>query len=164
MARTAERRPQPKETRSDMPATFQVYPHLNIVLVLFRDDITVEQNIETFLRYRSDSLFDGGQHILLDVMDCKFPEGFFAETARLAHRLSAYHEARDPRARTSIFAPGKVNHGICRLYRDAVRARGPYPLEVFRDPAEALLYAELDPRDREVRGLLGRIGPRAASS
>ncbi|MGP6087606.1 hypothetical protein [Antarctobacter jejuensis] len=124
----------------------------------------MDQNIETLLRYRSDPLFDGGQHILLDVMDCTFPENFFAETARLAHRLTAYHEARDPRARTSIFAPGKVNFGICKLYRDAVRARMPYPLDVFRDPESALVYAELDPRDPEVRTLLGGIGAGLASS
>ncbi|WP_305968010.1 MULTISPECIES: hypothetical protein [unclassified Mameliella] len=147
-----------------MPATYQVYPRLNIVLVLFRGEITVNQNMETLLRYRSDPLFDGGQHTLLDVMDCQFPDDFFAETARLAHRLSAYHEARDPRARTSIFAPGKVNYGICRLYRDAVKAQRPYPLEVFRDPTDALLYAELDPGDREVQGLLGRSTLTAASS
>lgn len=98
-----------------MPATYRVLPHLNIVLVRFRGDVTVDQNIETFLRYRADPQFDGGQHILLDVMDCAFPRNFFAETARLAKRLTVYHSARDPRARTSIFAPGKVNYGICKL-------------------------------------------------
>ncbi len=147
-----------------MPASYQVLPHLNIVLVLFRGNITVDQNIETLLRYRADPLFDGGQHILLDVMDCKFPDNFFAETARLAHRLTAYHEARDPRARTSIFAPGKVNFGICKLYRDSVRARMPYPLDVFRDPQSALLYAELDLMDPEVRVLLGGYPAGFASS
>lgn len=147
-----------------MPASYEVYPHLNSVLVLFRGNITVEQNIDAFLRYRSDPLFDGGQHILLDVMNCRFPDGFFAEILRLAHRLNAYHEARDPRARTSIFAPGKVNYGVCRVYRNTVRAMRPYPLEVFRDPDEALLYVELDPRDREAQGLLGRSGLTTASS
>ncbi|WP_323767236.1 hypothetical protein [Antarctobacter sp.] len=147
-----------------MPATYRVLPHLNIVLVLFRGDITVDQNIETLLRYRSDPMFDGGQHILLDVMDCKFPEGFFAETARLANRLTSYYEARDPRARSSIFAPGKVNYGICKLYRDAVQAKMPYPVDVFRDPESALLYAELDPRDREVQGLLGQVALGFASN
>lgn len=146
-----------------MPASFRVFPHFNIVLVLFRDDITVDQNIETLLEYRSDPLFDGGQHILLDVNDCRFPDGFFAETARLASRLTAYHTARDPRARTSIFAPGKVNFGICRLYRDAVRAKMPYSLDVFRDPDSALAYAELDPRDPEVRILLSAGGAGLAS-
>lgn len=141
-----------------MPASYRIYPHLNIVLVLFRGDITVDQNVETLTRYREDPLFDGGQHILLDVMDCRFPENFFAEMGRIAQRLTAYHEARDPRARTSIFAPGKVNFGICKLYRDTVRARMPYPLDVFRDPESALVYAELDPRDPEVRGLLGNVG------
>lgn len=147
-----------------MPATYRVMPQLNIVLVLFRGDITVDQNVETLLRYRSDPLFDGGQHTLLDVMDCTFPEGFFAETARLANRLRSYHEARDPRARSSIFAPGKVNYGICKLYRDAVQAKMPYPVDVFRDPESALRYLDLDPADRRVRGLLGQVTQGFASN
>ncbi|CAN0585359.1 unnamed protein product [Ectocarpus sp. 12 AP-2014] len=147
-----------------MPATYRVLPQLNIVLVLFRGDITVDQNVETLLRYRSDALFDGGQHTLLDVMDCTFPEGFFAETARLANRLRSYHEARDPRARSSIFAPGKVNYGICKLYRDAVQAKMPYPVDVFRDPESALRYLALDPADHRVRGLLGQVTQGFASN
>ncbi|SNS18085.1 hypothetical protein [Antarctobacter heliothermus] len=147
-----------------MPATYRVLPQLNIVLVLFRGDITVDQNVETLLRYRSDPLFDGGQHTLLDVMDCTFPDGFFAETARLANRLRPYHEARDPRARSSIFAPGKVNYGICKLYRDAVQAKLPYPVDVFRDPESALRFLDLDPVDIEVRGLLGQATRGFASS
>lgn len=140
-----------------MPASYQVLPHLNIVLVLFRGDITTDQNVDTLLRYRSDPLFDGGQNILVDVMDCRFPDDFFAEMVQLEHRLRAFRQARDPRARTSIFAPGKVNYGICRLYRDSVQAVMPYPIDVFRDPRQALQYVHLDPDDREVRALLGQV-------
>lgn len=147
-----------------MPASYRVLPHLNIVLVLFRGDITVDQNIETLLRYRADPQFDGGQHILVDVMDCRFPGDFFSDMARLAHRLTSFREARDPRARTSIFAPDKVNYGICKLYRDKAQVNAPYPLEVFRDARSALSYVELDPKDKEVGSLLGTIGAGAASS
>lgn len=137
-----------------MPASYTVMPELNIVLVKFTGDITVDQNVACLLAYRDDPDFDGAQHILLDVQSCRFPERFFEETQRIADRLAPFHVARDPRARTSIYAPGKVNYGICKLYRDAVLARMPYPLEVSRDPQEALAYAELDPERRDLRALL----------
>ncbi|GAA4220740.1 hypothetical protein GGQ68_000414 [Sagittula marina] len=137
-----------------MPASFKILTEMNIVLVRFEGDITVDQNVDCLGAYREDPQFDGGQHILLDVANCTFPERFFEETQRLADRLTAFHTARDPRARTSIYAPGKVNFGICKLYRDTVRARMPYPLEVSRTAEDALRYAELDPRDPAARRLL----------
>ncbi|MBN7783804.1 hypothetical protein JYP51_02665 [Ponticoccus gilvus] len=138
-----------------MPASYRIVPQLNLYLVAFRGDITVDQNMEVYRAYRADPLYDGGQHLLLDAEGCRFPENFFAEVQRIAMRMTPYSEARDPRARTAIYAPQKVAFGICRLYRDAVKDKIPYHLGVYRDPVEALEALGLDVRDPGVRGLLG---------
>jgi hypothetical protein len=143
-----------------MPASYRIVPQLNLYLVEFRGDITVEQNMEVYQAYRADPLYDGGQHLLLDTEGSRFPDNFFIETQRIAMRMAPYSVARDPRARTSIYAPEKVPYGICRLYRDAVRAKIDYEIEVFRDPVAALEFLDLDTRDPAVRSLLltGRTG------
>lgn len=137
-----------------MPASYTILPHLNLYLVEFRGDITVDQNIETFQAYRADPLFDSGQHLLLDTVGCRFPDNFFVETQRIAQRMAGFNAARDPRARTSIFAPEKVAYGICKLYCDAIRDKVSYQVGVYSDAADALRALDLDLKDPEVRGLL----------
>ena len=137
-----------------MPASYRILPHLNIYLVQFRGEITVDQNMEVYRAYRADPQYDGGQHLLLDATDCKFPERFFEEVQRIAAKMAPYSESRDPRARTAIYAPGKVAFGICKLYRDAVKDRISYQLGVYRNPDEALRSLGLDTRLAEVRDLL----------
>lgn len=143
-----------------MPASYRIVPHLNLYVVEFRGDITVDQNMQVYSAYRADPLYDGGHHLLLDAEGCRFPENFFAEVQRIAMRMTPYSEARDPRARTSIYAPEKVAFGICKLYRDAVKDKISYHLGVYQNPVSALEALGLDVRKPEVRSLLrtGRTG------
>lgn len=137
-----------------MPASYDILPDHNLFVVRFEGNITVDQNMECLLAYHADPLSDSGHHMLLDVEECRFPDRFFEETQRIVERLRPYHTGRDPRARTAIYAPTKVNFGICKLYERAVKARMPYPLIVTRDAEEALAYVDLNPKDAGMRALL----------
>ncbi|MGR3367562.1 MAG: hypothetical protein ACU0CC_06145 [Sagittula sp.] len=148
-----------------MPVDYTVHPDLNIVLVLFHGLVRSEENIEAFLDYQQHPDFDGLQNVLMDLAHCRFPDNFFVEMRALAERLRPYYQTRDPRSRTSIYAPGDVAYGVSRLYRSRVNPDAPYPIGVFRTAEAALDFADLDPRSPDVRGLLrpasaqGRVAP-----
>jgi hypothetical protein len=137
-----------------VPVSYAVKPDHNVVVVLFEGDVSVEENIDVFLRYLADPKFHGRQNVLMDLVDCRFPDSHFADMQRLAYRLMAYYAARDAESRTSIFAPGDVAYGTSRMYVSAAAGKAPYPIEVFRSADEALRFAELDPADAQVRGFL----------
>jgi hypothetical protein len=137
-----------------VPVSYVVKPELNIVLVRFEGDVHVDENIDVFLDYLADPRFDGRHNILVDVVDCGFPDSYYADTQRLAFKLEPYYAARHPESRTSIYAPADVAFGTARMYAFAAADRAPYAIEVFRTAEEALRFAELDPSDDRVRGLL----------
>ena len=139
-----------------MPVDYTIHPDLGIVLVLFYGLVRTEENVEAFLDYRRHPDFDGLQNVLLDLADCRFPDNFFEEMRMLADRLGPYYATRDPRSRTSIFAPGDVAYGMSKLYRTSVNPRAPYPIGVFRSADEALSFAGLEPGDVRTHGLLRR--------
>ncbi|EBA05861.1 hypothetical protein [Sagittula stellata] len=137
-----------------MPVDYTVHPDLSIVLVLFHGTVRTEENIEAFLNYRRHPDFDGLQNVLMDLAHCRFPDNFFAEMRALGDRMRPYYQTRDPRSRTSIYAPGNVAYGVSRLYRSRVNPDAPYPIGVFRTAEAALDFAGLDPHAPGLRGLL----------
>ncbi len=137
-----------------MPVDFTVHPDLNVVVVLCHGVVRTSENVEAYLAYHRHPAFDGLQHVLMDLAHCRFPDNFFEEMRELSVKLAPYYASRDPRSRTSIFAPGNVAYGMSKLYRSRVNPEAPYPIGVFRTAAEALEYAELDPEDPVARGLL----------
>jgi hypothetical protein len=137
-----------------VPVSYVVKPDLNIVLVRFEGDVDVDENINVFLDYLADPQFNGRHNILMDLVDCGFPDRYFADTRRLAFKLEPYYAARHPESRTSIYAPADVAFGTSRMYAFVAEEKASHAIEVFRTTEEALRFAELDPSDDRVRGLL----------
>ncbi|WP_323766994.1 hypothetical protein [Antarctobacter sp.] len=126
-----------------MPVTFKVLPDANLVLTWFRGDVSTAEHIASFKDYARHPLFDGRQHVLLDMADCTLETTYFEDMQRLAYQLKGYYSVRDLSSMTSVFAPGDVAFGMSRMYQSITEGQSPWAFGVFRTRAEAMDFLDI---------------------
>ncbi|SNS13949.1 hypothetical protein [Antarctobacter heliothermus] len=126
-----------------MPVTFKVLPEANLVLSWFRGDVSTAQHIAAFQAYTADPLFDGMQHVLIDMSDCTLESSYFDDMLRLAYQMKNYYTVRDLSSKTSVYAPGDVAYGMSRMYQSITEGNSPWAFGVFRTRKEAMGFADI---------------------
>tara|TARA_R100000750_G_scaffold45209_1_gene30354 strand:+ start:3617 stop:4120 length:504 start_codon:yes stop_codon:yes gene_type:complete len=129
----------------DVPVTFKVLPEINLVLSWFRGDVSTAQHIASFQAYAADPLFDGKQHVLVDMSDCTLESSYFDDMQRLAYQMKSYYSVRDLSSKTSAYAPGDVAYGMSRMYQSITEGNSPWAFGVFRTRHEAIAFVDIQP-------------------
>lgn len=128
-----------------MPVTFKVLPEANLVLSWFRGDVSTAQHIASFQAYAADPLFDGRQHVLIDLADCTLESSYFDDMQRLAYQMKNYYTVRDLSSKTAAYAPGDVAFGMSRMYQSLTEGNSPWAFGVFRTREEAMRFVDIQP-------------------
>ncbi|SMX38972.1 hypothetical protein [Maliponia aquimaris] len=137
-----------------MPITYSILPDLGLVLVRFEGEVRTDEHVESFLAYAADPRFDGRQDVLLDLEAGSFNMSNFEEIQVLAYRLKGYYAVRDPGSKTSIWAPGDVTFGMCRMYQSIAEVSGSLKVGVFRTREETMGYLGFAPGVARTRQLI----------
>ncbi len=139
----------------DLPIRYKILTDLNLVAVHFLGEIGSEEHIASFLDYAADPQFDGRQHALVDMSECKLDTSYFEDMQRLAYRLKGYYEVRALTSRTAVYAPGDVVYGMSRMYQSIAEGESPWELGVFRTLPEAMSFVGLAPDTAGARRFMG---------
>lgn len=123
-----------------MPVNYRILPEFNLVLVHFQGEVGAQEHIDSFRKYTDEPQFDGRQHILLDLSECRFDTTYFREMQQLAYLLKGYYQVRAHTSKTAVWAPGDVVFGMSRMYQAISEGDSPWELGIFRTKVEALEF------------------------
>lgn len=133
----------------------EIFPALNLALVLFRGDIDMPDQVAAVHALAADADYRPTMHKLFDLEGCHFPRQGFEEM-----RLVAYQSRRaqsDPveGSRNAVYAPGDVAYGMVRMLHSLMEGDG-RERSAFRTRDEAQQFLGLKPENPALAGFLAR--------
>jgi len=146
--------------RIAVPVQYYIHPDLRLTVVKYAGDVTVRDNVDCFLEYIRDPLFDPDYTMLVDQPESTLTQADFNQMHLLSSLLRPYYDARNPAALTGFYCPEDVLYGVTRMYLMISESKVDRPVGVFRTREECLEFLGFERNDSMVNDTVWPSAPR----